>query len=221
MEQVRPDMTNTSVESGEASTPTSLPGRLGTAAAVWVKAALPAAAMIVLWAAFAYASGGEGHEEAATPKEWGLRVGNFALIAGLLLFVYFKYVKGALRKRIEDIEAALAEAKSAREEALTRLADVEARLKDKDAELGRLVEVARENGEKEKALLIEEGGRMSEDIVSSAKEGIDAELIKARDELRREAALLAIELAEKMVRENITKEDRARIVEEYISKVGG
>ncbi len=220
MGQVRPDMTN--ICRGEGASARISPFRaLKAGAAGWVRAALPAAAMLLVCVAAAHASGGEGHGEVVTAKDWWLRIGNFSLIAALLLVLYFKVIKGALRKRIEDIETSLAEAKSAREEALQRLADVEARLKDKDAELSRLVSVAQENGAKEKARLVEEGAKMSEDIVSSAREGIEAELTKAKDELRREAALMAVELAEKMVRDNISKEDRSRMVEEYISKVGG
>lgn len=188
-----------------------------------LRTAFTVAVAIAVTAGMAYAQehGGGHGEEGATMLDWGKRVLNFTIIAAGLGYIYSKYIKGSLKGRIESIESALAEAKSAREEALKRLADVEARLKDKDSELAGLISVAEENGRKEKALLIEEGARMAEDIIASAKDNLDSELIKAKEELRREAALVALELAEKMVRENITKEDRTRIVEEYIAKVGG
>lgn len=183
------------------------------------RAAFTACVMVVALAAAAYAQ--EHGEEGPTTMDWVWRVVDFSLVAGGLGYVYVKYVKGALKARIDSIEASLADAKAAREEALKRLADVEARLKDKDAELAGLIAVAQDNGRKERAILIEEGARMSEDIIASAKGNLEAELNKAREEIRKEAALMALELAEKMVRENITKEDRSRIVEEYIAKVGG
>jgi len=183
-------------------------------------AVLPALVILAVTAAAAYAAG-EEHGEAVDPTQVIWRIVDFAIIAIGLVVLYFKVIRGALRKRIEGIESALAEAKAAREEALTRLADVEARLKDKDAELAKLVSVAEENGSKEKASLIAEGDKISNDILSAARDGIDAELIKAKDELRREAALLAVELAEKLVKENISAADRSRIIEEYIAKVGG
>ena len=164
---------------------------------------------------------GEGGEEGASMKDWMWRLVDFGFVAVLLVYIFMKYIKGMLKTRIEGIEASLAEAKSAREEALSRLAGVEARLKDKDTEIKSLLTIAEENGRKEKALLIDESRKMGEDIKAAAKENIDAELLKAKAELRKEAALLAMEMAEKLVRENIKKEDQARIIEEYIAKVGG
>lgn len=184
--------------------------------------ALSTLGMAVMFAAAAYAQEhGGGHEEATTPMEWVWRVVNFGIILGALIYFVAKPLKSALRKRVEDIETALNEARMASEESRKRLADVEARLKDKDRELKALVGVAMENGRKEKEILIAEAGKAGEDIVASAKENIGAELMKAKDELRREAALMAIELAEKMVRENIKKEDQVRILDEYMAKVGG
>jgi len=178
-----------------------------------------AAAVVALSAAAASAA--EGGAEGATGMEWMWRTVDFALLAVLLGWVYFKHIKGILAKRIEGIEDALSEAKTAREEALARLADVEARLKDKDKEIEALVKVAEDNGVKQKARLADDGRKISEDILASARESIDAELAKAREAVRKEAAAMAVEIAEKMVRESINAEDRARIVQEYIAKVGG
>ena len=170
-------------------------------------------------AAAAYAAEGGGTE--VTTMDWVWRIVNFAIILGVLIYFLKKPVQTMLRKRIEDIETALAEAKRAREEALKRLAEVEARLKDKDAEVQSLVKLAEENGRKEREQIIADSAKAGESILASAKENIDAELLKAKDALRREAALLAVEMAEKIVKENIKKEDQNRIVEEYIAKVGG
>lgn len=185
--------------------------------------ALTALGMVVLFAGVVLAQEhGGGHEvEMPTKMEWFWRVLNFGIIFAALTYFIAKPLKSFLRKRVEDIEAALSEARIAREESLKRLADVEARLKDKDRELAALVSVAEENGRKEKEILISEAGKVGADIVASAKENIGAELVKAKEELRREAALMAIELAEKMVRENIKKEDQVRLLDEYMAKVGG
>ncbi len=184
------------------------------------KIALTVFGMVALTAVAAFAEA-EGGEDATTTMDWVWRIVDFAIIAGVLVYFVSGPFKNFFRSRVEGIEAALAEAKAAREEALKRLADVEARLKDKDAEIQSLLKVAEDNGQKERALLLKDSEQMGEDILASAKENIDAELLKAKDALRREAALLAVELAEKMVKENIKKEDQARIVEEYIAKVGG
>lgn len=184
--------------------------------------AFSALGMVAVAAAVSFAQEhGGGHAEGATTMEWVWRVVNFGIVFGALIYFVAKPFKSFLAKRAEDIETSLNEARVAREESLKRLADVEARLKDKDRELQSLMDVAMENGRKEKELLIAEAGKAGTDIVSSAKENIGAELNKAKAELRREAALMALELAEKMVRENIKKEDQVRILDEYMAKVGG
>jgi len=181
---------------------------------------LPAVCVVAVAAVRAYAGEG-GEAEGPSTMDWVWRIVNFAVVAGLLGYFLTGKVKAALSARIEGIETALAEAKAAREDALKRLADVQARLKDKDSEIASMVKQAEENGEKERALLIAEGEKAVQTILASAKENIGAELMKARDSLRKEAALLALEIADKLVRENIKKEDQARIAEEYIAKVGG
>jgi F-type H+-transporting ATPase subunit b len=169
-------------------------------------------------AGLVYAS--EGGEPANT-MDWIKKTVHFgALLAGVV-FLYVKFGTAPLKKRIEGIENALADAKADKEEAIRKLTEVEERLKNKDQETQSIVDVATENGVKERERLIADGERMSQDIVESAKENIGAELVKAKEEIRREAAIMAIELAEKMVRENINKDDQARILEDYIAKVGG
>ncbi len=49
--------------------------------------------------------------------------------------------------------------------------------------------------------------------------GIDLELKKAQDVLRREAADAAVALAEEIVGKNVTPEDQARFVTEYLEKL--
>ena len=198
-----------------------IPAKAGIQSFNIKKAARIGAYAIVGVLGLAVAAYAADKEPEVTPMDWVWRILNFAIILGVLIYFLKKPLQTALKKRIETVEAALAEAKAAREEAVKRLAEVEARLKDKDREVQSLVKLAEENGRKEREQIIADSAKAGESILASAKENIDAELLKAKDALRREAALLAVELAEKIVRENIKKEDQNRIVEEYIAKVGG
>jgi len=189
-------------------------GRLKKTLAAFV----PAVLVCLLAAGLAFA--GE-HAEPAGTMGWIQKSVHSAILLAGLIFIYVKYISGPLKKRVEGIENQLAEAKTAKEDAVKKLAEVEARLKNKDAELQSIVDVAAENGRKEKEHLIAEGERMSREIVENAKENIDAEISKAKEQIRREAALMAVEMAEKLVKDNITKEDQAKILEDYIAKVGG
>src|SRR5512146_1811405 len=92
------------------------------------KAVLPALGLVALTAAAALAAE-HGGEPETTTMDWVWRFVNFVVIVGALAYFLTKPVKSFLKKRIEDIEASLAEAKMAREESLKRLSDVQARLK--------------------------------------------------------------------------------------------
>src|SRR5437867_3911601 len=57
-------------------------------------------------------------------------------------------------------------------------------------------------------------------LLESAKAQMDADVRRAREELRREVADLATAVAEKLVRRSLRDEDHRRIVAEAITKVG-
>ena len=60
---------------------------------------------------------------------------------------------------------------------------------------------------------------MAEKIREQASQAADQEVLKARTELRVEAARLAVELAEQTIKEKIVKDDQDRLVGEYLTKV--
>ena len=62
--------------------------------------------------------------------------------------------------------------------------------------------------------------RPGERLVETAKAQMDADVRRARDELRREVADLATSIAEKLVRRSLRDEDHRRIVADAIGKVG-
>ena len=76
-------------------------------------------------------------------------------------------------------------------------------------------------GEKDKTALIDEGRKVAQDVQAQVKQGIDAELLKAKAALAAEASLLALDLAEGRIKQKINSQDHERIVKEYITKVGG
>ena len=52
------------------------------------------------------------------------------------------------------------------------------------------------------------------------KKTAELEIAKARTELQREAAQLAVGVAEELLKKNFTKEDDTRLIDEYMQKVG-
>ncbi len=164
-------------------------------------------------------SGGEGESEMVAFFSTGFMwsVINFLIIA-FLLYKYAKDpLKEALKKRQETIEKTLDEAAEARMLAEKGLAEARQQLSEKDTVIESILSDAEKAAEREKLALVEQGKRMSRDIVERAKLSMDVELTQAKNELKAEAARLAIELAEKKIRKETSEDDQSRLLENYIS----
>jgi F-type H+-transporting ATPase subunit b len=172
-------------------------------------------------AAVAFAEEG-GEEHVSLFKAYFWPVINFALLVALLVYALKKAdIKGYFKKRTELIEQSLKEAREAKELAQKALAQVEERLRVKDKEMEEIIASARMSGEKEKARLAEEGAKLQEKILEQAKTNIDFEVKQAKSAIKQEAAELAMELAEKKLKEKLTKEEQLKLLEESVAKIEG
>jgi F-type H+-transporting ATPase subunit b len=73
--------------------------------------------------------------------------------------------------------------------------------------------------ERERTLLIEEGKAAAEHVAQHARETIRQEVAKARAELHRDAADLAVRLAGEHVRSSMTTADQSRLASDYFKEM--
>jgi F-type H+-transporting ATPase subunit b len=163
------------------------------------------------------AEGGEAHESLFKSYLW--QVLNFAILVTILVYFAKKPLKEFLKKRTELIEKTLKEAKEAKELAEKALAEVEERLKLKDKEIEEILSRTRVSAEKEQGLLIQQGEQMKEKILEQAKNNIDYELRLAKEAIKAEAVEVAMELAEKKLKDKLTKEEQLRLIEESLRRM--
>ena len=123
-----------------------------------------------------------------------------------------------LQKRTELIEKTLNEAKEAKEAALKALQEVEGRLKTKDAEIEAILAAAKKSGEQERDRIIAESARLKDKILEQAKTNIEFELKHAKEVIKAEAVELAMELAEKKLKDKLTKEEQERLLDESLGE---
>ncbi|NWF75992.1 MAG: F0F1 ATP synthase subunit B [Nitrospirae bacterium] len=171
-----------------------------------------------------YAFGSSGGEEAAhTPlwKDYMWKIINFAVLIIILWKFAKKPFQNFLKNRTELIEKTLNEAKAAKEAAMKALQEVEERLKTKDAEIESVISASRRAGEQERDKIIAETEKLKEKILEQAKTNIQFELKHAKEQIKAEAVNLAIELAEKKIKDKITKEDQEKLLDESLMKIGG
>ncbi len=82
-----------------------------------------------------------------------------------------------------------------------------------------ILQAARKSGEKEKEAVIAEGEKLKEKIIEQAKANIDFELQKAKEQIKSDAALLALELAEKDIQEKLGKKEQEALINDYIKRL--
>ena len=161
----------------------------------------------------------EGREHAFAWKELIWPVINFAILIFVLVKFGKKPIKDFLKKRTELIEKSLKEAKEAKELARKALVEVKERLKNTDREIDKILTAAKKAGEKEKKAIIAEGEKLRSKILEQTKANIEFELQKAKKAIKSEAALAALELAEKQIKEQLGNKEQLMLIDGYIKKL--
>jgi F-type H+-transporting ATPase subunit b len=180
---------------------------------------------IVLLASASFASeGGEGAHHAdhaaAQMKDFGWRVLNFAALVGIIVWALKKAdVKGSLAARQAGIEKSLKDAEAARDAAEAKLREYSVKLDQASKEIDELHDAIIREGEQEKSRIIAEANSAAEKIVAQAALSAEQETVKACNELRAEAARLAVDIATGKLTGAIQKNDHDRFVGEYLDKV--
>jgi F-type H+-transporting ATPase subunit b len=165
--------------------------------------------------------GGEEGGHGSLVKDYMWKIINFLILIAILYKFGKKPLSDFLKKRTELIEKTLNEAKEAKEAALKALQEAEERLKTKDAEIAAILSAAKKSGEHERDRIIEESGKLKEKILEQAKTNIEYELKHAKEAIKAEAVELAMELAEKKLKDKLTKEEQEKLLDESLVKIGG
>lgn len=135
---------------------------------------------------------------------------------GLVLFILAKYawkpILKSLKEREASIDEALHEADKAREEMKQLQFSNETLLREAKNERDAILNEARKVREK---MIDEARTKANEEanrIVENAKERIENEKMAAITELKNQIALLSIEIAEKLIREELSKDKKQEIL---------
>lgn len=159
-------------------------------------------------------------DTAAQMKDFMWRCLDFAALAAIAVWGIKKAdLKGTLAARRTGIERTLKEAVEAKEAAEKKFAEYTVRLDQANKEIESISANMKREGELEKERIIAEARIAADRIKAQAESAAAQEVLKAKGELRAEAARLAVEIAEQKIVKNITKGDQDKLVGEYISKV--
>ncbi len=139
----------------------------------------------------------------------------------VLLFLMAKFawkpILNSVRNREQSINDALASAENARKEMQNLRSDNEQLMKEARAERDAILREARELKEKVIADASEEAKVKADKIVADAKRSIELEKQSAMAELKNQVAELSVEIAEKIVRKELSgKNEQHQMIEKMI-----
>ena len=178
-------------------------------------------ALLVLMPVAALASGDGGHADSgALLKDFLYRCFNFALMVGLLAYFVTKPIRKGLKGRKEEIANTLAEAEAAKVAAEAKYREYSEKLAKATEEIEDITKSIRREGELEREKILAAAKEMAVQIEQEADNKASGVINKARIELREEAARLAVELAEDMLKKQVSADDQKRLVDEYMQKMG-
>jgi F-type H+-transporting ATPase subunit b len=168
------------------------------------------------------ASEGGGHDGGFISLDRSLivQVINFVILLVILTRLLYKPFLAKMRERTEAIQKSLEEAQAARAEAARQQEENETRLRAAHAEAAAIRAQALKEASDEQRRLVEAARAESQRLLAAAKTQMDADVRRAREELRREVGELATAVAEKLIRKSLRDEEHRRIVDEAIAKVG-
>jgi len=167
-------------------------------------------------AANAWASEGKG---GGFSSEVFWQIVSFVLLIIVLVRFTKKPLAAFLTHRQEEIQNAMAQSAKKKEEAAALLTEWQKKVDSLNQEVKELHQKIRDEGEAERKKIVSRAQEESERIRQQAGVIAEQELVKARAALKKEMVDLAVDLAERLLKETMKPQDQERLIQEYIGKV--
>jgi F-type H+-transporting ATPase subunit b len=166
----------------------------------------------------------EGAEETPSLFAGDLGVAIWTLVIFTLVVVILgRYAWGPILKGLQTRESfileSLEKARQERESAETRLREYEEKLAQARTEATAIVEEGRRDAEAAKNRILEEARREAEKERERTKREIQLATDTATKELYALAARLAIDMASRIIRKELTPQDHARLIADSIQEL--
>ena len=141
----------------------------------------------------------------------------FVLLLLLLSKLAWKPIISSLKEREVSIQSALDTAEKARLEMSQLKSDNEKLLKEAREERDKILKEARDAGNRLKDEAQAEAKRQADKIVEDARAAINIEKQAALKDVRTQVALFSLEIAEKLMKQNLSDDkSQKQLVESYI-----
>jgi F-type H+-transporting ATPase subunit b len=146
---------------------------------------------------------------------------NFAIVAGLIVWVFGKKLPSVFRARAEAVSSAITSATSAKAAADTQLREAETRLANLQKEVAELRALAEKEAAAEVERLRAATLSDAQKIAAAAKAEIEAAERAARLELKALAANLAVDGAESLLTKQLTPKAQESLISNFVKSLEG
>ena len=150
---------------------------------------------------------------------WGLWVWTiltFLVMFALLAKLAFKPIGEALEKRGATIKAQLDEAEKSRAEAKKLMEDYQKQIAEARVEAGKVIEEARQLGEKVRKEVVDKANSEASAIVSRSAEEIVRQKEKGIQDLKDTVASLSVQIAGRIIGKEVNEATHKQLVENLI-----
>ncbi len=144
---------------------------------------------------------------------------SFILLVLLLVYALKKPIRTLLIKRREEVKTSLEQAAQKEGVGKQNFQEWEAKINSLSQQIQELHQSISREGQTERHKIVERAKEEGERIQKQAQIVADQEIKRARFALKKEMADLAVELAEKLLKETAQATDQERLVKEYIGKM--
>jgi F0F1-type ATP synthase membrane subunit b/b' len=185
---------------------------------VFSRAAVVFCVSVLLTAAPAFAQQGASATESPVGRTF--RWLNFAIVVAIFAYVIVKFGAPGFRNRAAAISLKIAEGVRAREAAERQRQEIQAKVANLQNEIEQLRLQGRRDAEDEAQRLRDTVRSESEKIEQAARTEIEAAARAGRLELKALGARLSVELAEAMLRQELTPQAEAKLFGSFVGELG-
>jgi F-type H+-transporting ATPase subunit b len=176
---------------------------------------------LVISASIVFASGGEGGHEGGKSQwfEFFWKTLDFVVLVVFLYWMLADKIKDFFVGRRKDIKESMEKSAEQKADAEKKYREYSEKLDKASAEIDGIYEMIKAQGVTEKQKIIEDAEKIALKMKEDAQARIEQEVKKASDQLRTEAVQLSVQMAEEILKRNITVQDHEVMVKEYMDKV--
>ncbi len=146
---------------------------------------------------------------------------NFAIFVGALILLLRRPLKTYFMSRASAIREAVESARCAEDAAVARSQDIQLRLDRIDAKIAEMVQHAKATGAQERDVIVQRAEAFAEKLSQDTELMVTQEMQRLKKSLRNTTVDLAILIAERMLREQISPDDQGRLAQQFVQRLDG